>query len=183
VILDSISRTGAGSLLSDETANKVVDMINSYGCAWLAIGHPPRGDDSHVFGSTHFEAGEDIGIRLKGQRKEHEVGISLTCVKANDIAYPPTETYKLTFDAFGLNTIGRADIRDFDDLHEESMSRTDKVFQEVVEAGSQGITARAIDEIINIGSTHVSTALRKGTEEGTYEKLPKRGQNQPYRIK
>ena len=183
VILDSISRTGAGSLLSDETANKVVDMINSYGCAWLAIGHPPRGDDSHVFGSTHFEAGEDIGIRLKGQRKDREVGISLTCVKANDIAFPPVLTYRLGFDDFGLTTIKSADISDFEDLHEETLSRADKVFREVVEAGSNGITARAIDEIISIGATHVSTALRKGTEEGTYEKLPKKGQLQPYRMK
>ena len=183
VILDSISRTGAGSLLSDETANKVVDMINSYGCAWLAIGHPPRGDDSHVFGSTHFEAGEDIGIRLKGQRKDNEVGISLTCVKANDIAFPPVNAYKLGFDDFGLTTIKSAEISDFEDLHEESMSRADKVFQEVVEAGSNGITAKSIDEVINIGATHVSTALRKGAEAGIYEKMPKKGQLQPYRIK
>ena len=91
--------------------------------------------------------------------------------------------YKLGFDEFGLTTITSAEISDFEDLHEESMSRADKVFQEVVEAGSNGITAKSIDEVINIGATHVSTALRKGAEAGIYEKMPKKGQLQPYRIK
>ena len=84
VILDSISRTGLGSLLDDTTANQFTDAMNALGLTWLGVGHTPRGDDKHVFGSVHFTAGCDIEVRLVGSEYGHTLNLLLETVKAND---------------------------------------------------------------------------------------------------
>jgi len=84
VILDSISRTGLGSLLDDTTANQFTDAMNALGLTWLGVGHTPRGDDKHVFGSVHFTAGCDIEVRLVGSEHGHTLNLLLETVKAND---------------------------------------------------------------------------------------------------
>ena len=84
VVLDSISRTGLGSLLDDTTANQFTDAMNALGLTWLGVGHTPRGDDKHVFGSVHFTAGCDIEVRLVGSEYGHTLNLLLETVKAND---------------------------------------------------------------------------------------------------
>ena len=84
VILDSISRTGLGSLLDDTTANQFTDAMNALGLTWLGVGHTPRGDDKHIFGSVHFTAGCDIETRLVGSEYGHTLNLLLETVKAND---------------------------------------------------------------------------------------------------
>jgi len=84
VILDSISRTGLGSLIEDTTANQFTDAMNALGLTWLGVGHTPRGDDKHIFGSMHFTAGCDIEVRLVGSEYGHTLNLLLETVKAND---------------------------------------------------------------------------------------------------
>jgi len=84
VFLDSVSRTGLGTLLDDTTANQFTDMMNEIGLTWLGIGHTPRGDDKHVFGSVHFTAGCDIEIRLVSAEQGKTLTAMLETVKSND---------------------------------------------------------------------------------------------------
>ena len=84
VILDSISRTGLGSLLEDTTANQFTDSMNALGLTWLGVGHTPREDSKHIFGSVHFTAGCDIETRLVGSEDGHTLNLLLETVKAND---------------------------------------------------------------------------------------------------
>jgi len=116
VFLDSISRAGMGALAEDRTANSIVDTLNRTGVAWFAIGHTPRAEDTHIYGSFHFEAGEDIGIRLISQVSETELGIGLEVVKANDIRIPPKAFYALDFGEESLVGIRTAKDSEFPDL-------------------------------------------------------------------
>lgn len=117
-ILDSISRAGAGSLLEDVTANRITDMLNAACPTWLAIGHTPRDDSSHLYGSIHFDAGEDIGVKLRSQRWENQLGLCLEVVKGNDIAFPPPSYYALEFAGENLTVIRTARESEFPKLIE-----------------------------------------------------------------
>ena len=110
VMLDSLSRAGIGSLTEDQTANQFVDTMNSFG-TWIAIGHTPRADSDHVYGSQHFDAGQDIGIKVASERKENLLGVSLKVTKANDIPPVPLKILVFQFkeDGLGLENIGLAD--------------------------------------------------------------------------
>ena len=110
VMLDSLSRTGIGSLNEDQTANKFVDTMNGVG-TWIAIGHTPRADSDHVYGSQHFDAGQDIGIKVSSERKDNLLGVALRVTKANDIPPVPLKILVFQFreDGHGLENIGLAD--------------------------------------------------------------------------
>lgn len=100
VMLDSISRAGQGSLIEDESANRFVDLMNSLPARWwAAIGHTPRGDSEHLFGSIHFDAGMDIGVQVKTEPRENEVGLALKITKANDIGHFKPQYLALEFGA------------------------------------------------------------------------------------
>ena len=83
VILDSISRTGLGDLVSNETANSFTDIMNGLGLTWLGIAHMPH-DGDHIFGAMHYGAGADITVQLNGDEDGDVVGIKLETKKAND---------------------------------------------------------------------------------------------------
>jgi len=114
IVLDSISRARMGSLTDDSTANETIDTLNSFGCAWLAIGHtakPPQNADGskaktpdETFGSVHYGNGADITVKLTAEKMGLlETGVRLEVKKANDIATPPPMTLSLKFDEdYGL---------------------------------------------------------------------------------
>lgn len=105
VILDSISRSGYGDLNENQPVNKIVDAMNGLSRTWVALAHTPRQDESHVFGSVHFDAGMDIGVRLTTQsvREGLTVGVGLTVTKANDgVVTGKPLLFALEFDATGL---------------------------------------------------------------------------------
>lgn len=93
VFLDSISRAGQGSMVEDDTANRIIDLLHSVAPTWFAIGHTSRASDDHIYGSQMFDAGEDIGIKLVNERRTvpggQSVGVSLQVVKTNDMSFPP----------------------------------------------------------------------------------------------
>jgi hypothetical protein len=45
IILDSISRAGVGTMVGDEPANLIADMLNRLSPTWLALGHTPKGNE------------------------------------------------------------------------------------------------------------------------------------------
>ncbi len=87
VILDSISRAGVGDLNENQPVNRAIDMLNRLAPTWLAIAHTPRADETHVYGSVHFEAGEDLGVGLIAQTSMDGLltGVGLRVDKANDL--------------------------------------------------------------------------------------------------
>lgn len=151
IFFDSISRAGAGDLNSDRAANAIVDGLNSTGAAWLGIAHSPRGDDSHIFGSMHFEAGADVNIRILGDRKnDTELGVGLQVVKANDLPPQPMQAFHLQFDLqYGLIAAMPASVDDYPGLSEQ-IERTpaDKLYEllGVWKSGGVDQIAKEIDE-------------------------------------
>lgn len=105
VLLDSISRSGFGDLNENQPVNRIIDAMNGLCPTWAALAHTPRSDESHLYGSVHFDAGMDVGVRLATQSKLSGavVGVSLSVTKANDgrVGGVPL-IYALEFDETGL---------------------------------------------------------------------------------
>ena len=162
VMIDSISRAGVGSLNEDETANRIIDTINGLNAQWwAAIGHTPRADSNHLFGSVHFDAGEDIGVKVASEVREKTVGIALEIVKANDIGHYPTQYIALEFDALNrpLSRIRAAKGSDFPDLLEQrKLPRLEQIKQFILLNGGQA-TPTDIANGIGMQAPHVSAAL------------------------
>jgi hypothetical protein len=104
VLYDSISRAGNGSMVQDDVANKTMDMLNALSPTWVALGHSPRGDETHAFGSQMFDAAADLTVQLKSQTSKDKLttGISLEVIKAND-----TSTGHLAVHVFDWAPTGR----------------------------------------------------------------------------
>lgn len=105
VLLDSISRAGFGDLKDNEPVNKIIDAMNGLCRSWCALAHTPRADETHLYGSVHFDAGMDIGVRLTTQLADEGliVGVALAVTKANDgrVGGKPL-IYAMEFDDTGL---------------------------------------------------------------------------------
>lgn len=143
IVLDSISRAGYGSLVEDRPVNAIVDALNSLGDTWLALAHTPRQDETHLFGSIHFEAGADVVVQLLSQLKGNTtLGIGLQITKANDMPKQGLKTYSYEFDEYGLCAARKARPREFLEI----------------EAGKKvGLTEEVEDYILNYGASDAST--------------------------
>lgn len=115
--LDSVTRAGLGKMVEDSTANSFIDEMNALPC-WFAVGHTPKYDSSVLYGNIGYTAGEDIGIRLQGETRDHILGVKLEMVKANDVAFSKPEYLALEFaeDRSGLQVIRRANGKEFPEL-------------------------------------------------------------------
>jgi hypothetical protein len=104
VILDSLSRAGQ-SLVDDTAANKTMDVLNSLGCAWLAIGHTPRNDATHVFGSQMFTAAADLEVGIEWKEDMPFMYQRMTMVKSNDAGKLNPVSIRYEMDEFGVQAI------------------------------------------------------------------------------
>jgi hypothetical protein len=130
-VLDSLSRSGAGDLTENGPANKTMDLLNGMGCAYLALAHTPRADETHVFGSQMFDAACDLGVQMLTQDSPHEdylnptLGIGLRITKANDTAKPPLKIWALEFDRrYGLTGVRPAERNEFPEIEDSSQPRS-----------------------------------------------------------
>lgn len=98
VFLDSISRAGVGSMVADDVANSIIDTLNNIAPTWIAIGHTPRGDSTHQYGSIFFDAGQDIGVRIVSEQKDNGLRLGLEVVKANEMKAGHRDLLELVFD-------------------------------------------------------------------------------------
>ncbi len=119
IVLDSISRAGySGSLTEDVTSNRITDALNALGVTWLGLGHTPRADETHEYGSVMFRAAVDVMIIMTTQSiGENKMGVGLRIDKANDL---PTRLPQLLigmeFDERGLMRAWRARSSEFPEL-------------------------------------------------------------------
>ena len=107
-ILDSMSFTQVGSVNDDTTATKTISLLRSIGGTWVVLGHTPRGDTSHVIGSTLQDAGADVMVRLSSERVGSTNGLAMEVTKANDISFP--KKYYLAFEFEKPDMEGRANL-------------------------------------------------------------------------
>lgn len=159
LFLDSISRTGFGKLKDDDTANAIIDTLNRLAPTWFAIAHTPREDESHTFGSVHFDAGEDIGIQLLTQSGNGVMGIGLKVVIGKDISKPPMQVIAFEFDGSGLTAIRPAGQHEFVEIAAgERKPLADEIKEYLLMAGKA--TGTEIADAIGRNPSNVRAALR-----------------------
>ena len=160
--LDSISRAGAGKLVEDSVANSIIDSLNSLGITWAALGHSPRNDESHLFGSMHFDAGADVQVQLLSQLAKDgmTLGIGLKVTKGNDVATGRLTIHALDFDKDGLVAIRSADGREFPEITAgRKMSLTDEVADYLLATPGGRDSATSIASEIERPRQNVATVL------------------------
>lgn len=156
VILDSISRaSGGGSLTTDDTANTIMDTLNSIGITWLAIGHTSRETNSHVFGSQMFDAAADVTVAVNAERKGETLGIALRVTMTKDISFPPPETLALEFGENGLEGVRTANTYEFPQLEaERKLTPMERVYIHLGEVGED--TSSNMAKVLGVDRSNLS---------------------------
>jgi hypothetical protein len=184
VILDSISRSGLGDLNTNDAGNNFINTMNSLECSWIGIGHSPRGDDTHVYGSMMFEAGQDIGIQALSERKGNTNGVALKVTKANDMRFPPVSYLALEFtddddDDSRLISIREARKSEFPELSISGpVSRTQQALNFLHDQPDGTASVKEIAEGIDMAVPNCSVMLKEGD---SFQSLPKEGRGRRYR--
>ena len=127
IIVDSISRAGLGSLVEDNVAVKLTDLLNNLvkesDRTWLGIAHRAH-SNQYVFGSIHFIAAADVVIKVDAARNDKkQLGLKLAVEKSNDMAPPIPRIIGLSFDAMGINGLWNSNKYEFPDLAEEESTK------------------------------------------------------------
>ena len=109
-----------GDLNENKAANYIMDRLNSMSATWLGIGHPPRSDSSHLFGSTMFDAAADMVLGFKAHKySDTKLGVRMEATKVNDIAKPDDMYLTYSFDTHGLSNISLSKEEEHPSLAEE----------------------------------------------------------------
>lgn len=118
VVLDSLSRTGAGDLNSNQAANETMDMLNSVGVSWLALAHTPKHGPG-IFGSRMFEAAADITVALTPAHSPEgdKLGTHLEIDKSNDLPRFRSQTWTYEFSGYDLTAVRPSFPNEFPDLN------------------------------------------------------------------
>jgi hypothetical protein len=167
--VDSLSRAGYGDLNDNQDTNRGMDALNALDTGWLAIGHTPRGDESHLFGSQMQDAAADIMVGLISEERVDRLGkvtlgIGLKGTKANDVRVPPLTIMAFEFDAIGLTAIRKARPGEFLTI-ENTGAALDVRGQVSAYLESEGAaTATSIARDTGIARSTIATLLRNGPE-------------------
>lgn len=156
VVIDSISRAGAGDLTTNETGNQIIDILNSLNIAWLGIGHSPRNSDEHIFGTVMQDAAADVMIAIKSKPVDmNELLISLHVMKANDFATPSPKSW-----VFHMNEFGILGIEIDDRVNEMTLNSPAQIIGDyLVEVGQA--TATQISKVLDMDRANVSRILKQ----------------------
>ena len=158
LIIDSLSRTGTGDLNENQPANETMDTLNSLGCSWLAIAHPPRSNKDHVFGSTMFENAADVIVKVTHEVADNKIGVRLGVTKANDIAFPPPMTLTYAFDDFGPTEVRLASKNEFNLGLEHKDTAEETIYGYLLEEKGKA-TATLIAKDLGLSRSRVSHIL------------------------
>lgn len=156
--LDSVSRAGFGDLNDNQPANKIIDAMNGLCDTWVGLAHTPRSDESHVFGSIHFDAGIDIATQLLTQQKERLMGVGLRVTKANDVPLMRKPwIFALEFDDEGLASTRNARQGEFGLLEKVGRSLLEDAVDYLLRVGEA--TASEIAEYVGKDRSEISREL------------------------
>jgi hypothetical protein len=167
VFFDSISRGGAGSMNADDVANRIMDMLNALCPTWFALGHSPRGDESHVYGSQMFDGACDLAVQLQSQVSgdKASTGVRLKVSKANDIPEGFASTHVLEWGPEGLTGIRAAKQGEFAALEANRKIGVEEACRMMAETASGGlITASAVANEHDLNRSNVATYLSTSDE-------------------
>ena len=179
LVLDSLSRTGMGDLNENRPVNATIDALNALCPTWLALAHTPRGDESHIFGGIHFEAGADIVVQLQSQTTPKSLGLGLQVTKANDMRLPPQEVFRLSFNGFALTAFEKAREKEFGDIER---GRKQPLEQAVIEylLDKEKASATEIAEATGFNRVNVAKLL---LNDNRFTRAEKVGREQLYIYK
>ena len=170
VVLDSISRSGAGDMKEDRVATRTIDMLNDLGVSWVAIAHTPKYDDKVYYGSGMYEAGADVMLRHSSSRIDDagSLAVLLEVTKANDMPVPKPMGLHYSFDENGLSGIRFATKDEVADLVDKEIHLRDSIREYLGETGK----ATATELAKNLGKeraevTEVIRQLYKAGEIGS----------------
>lgn len=164
--LDSLSRSGFGDLKEDRIANSIMDTLNRMIPTWVALAHTPRGDESHTFGSTMFDAAADVTVQGITQLANDSmtVGVGLKVTMANDIPTGGLSIHAFDFDSTGLVAIRKAGGTEFPQIvANKRMSLADEVEEFLLHVPGGKEAAPDIAENIGRRRDEVSRELNKNS--------------------
>ena len=122
VVLDSLSRAGF-SLEDSSDSNAVMDLLNGFQVAWLALAHTPRADSDHVFGSQMFTAAADIEWKVTSKKDEvtSDLYQKFENKKSNDFDWSYDEYLFYKMNEFGPEKIALINPDEFPEDEEEKV--------------------------------------------------------------
>jgi hypothetical protein len=179
VFLDSLSRAGFGKMTEDESANQAMDAMNQLAPTWVALGHTPRADDRHVYGSQMYDAAIDVGVQLSSvhNKRSGALGIGMQVVKANDFAPPEQARLTLDFNESGLSAVRPATQGEFPELEQ---ARPVRVVEEIEDFLLEFGKASATQIAKEIGRARPEVARWLRTSR--FQKGPKVGKSVLYTV-
>ena len=181
VFLDSVSRSGGGSLTEDLTANRFVDAMNSIGTSWVGIGHTGRAQEERLYGNIMFEAGVDVAVKLNSVRVDEGRIVDLEVTKANDIAFPKKMYLRLGFDKNGLNLLRHVNDEDMALLKDDGNEDADMLITEAILAFEGQATATEIANHSGVDRSTVARHLRNRRD--LYQVVKTEGKSVYYGLK
>ena len=183
VVVDSLSRTGVGDLTENQTANNAMDLLNGLGAAWLALGHTPRSDETHLYGSVMFDAAADIAIQLLTEEQDGptpQLGIGMKVTKSNDTAKPPLRIWAYEFDRrYGISRVREAEAFEFPVIEDDGSGAKGAASANTARVAAYLLQGPAhisrIAEELMMSKSSVSRALDELSVHSRVELLPDRG--------
>lgn len=169
VFLDSLSRAGLGDLNANDSVNKIVDRLNSLP-AWVALGHTPRADTTHVYGSQMFDAAADVTVRLQSQQEDDgPLGVGLELDKRNDVPWHAMTIVALEFDELGLKRMRPAKAGEFPDVETgRKMTVRQQVMQFLMDCDGGAADATTVSEATGIDRANISRMFNNDSEHFTF---------------
>ena len=160
VVLDSISRSGAGDMKEDRVATRTIDMLNDLGVSWVAIAHTPKYDDQVYYGSGMYEAGADVMLRHNSTIIDDSgsLAILLEVTKANDMPVPKPMGLHYSFDENGLSAIRFATKDEVSDLVNKEITLRDSIKEYLGETGKATATKLSVE--LSMERAEVTEAIR-----------------------
>ena len=147
-------------------------MLNSLGSTWVAIGHTPRADNDHIVGSMMFDAAADLTVGVKSEQTPGRLAVALQVTKANDVAFPPKEYLRFSFDMDGVTSVSRGESNDVPNLELGSrLTPREKInafLQEQGEASSAEISRATGIQLPNVSrelTSHPDTYRHAGRDK------------------
>jgi len=163
IVLDSMSRSGYGDLTENKPGNALIDSLSGLCDTWLALGHTPRQDETHIFGSLMFDAGADITIKLLSESKEDgRLGVGWQITKANDLRRYPVKIYAFEFDDdSGLKAVRPAETFEFPKITaNQEVSVEEQMIDYILEQDSADATATELADALKKQRTYIARLLR-----------------------
>ena len=159
VVIDSISRAGAGDMREDRVATATIDMLNSMGVAWLGIAHTPKYDEKTYYGNSQYEAGADVMVRHSSTVIDDKgsLAILLEVTKANDIPVPAPMGLHYSFDDSGLSGVRFATMSETLSLRDENDNHYISIKEFLSDNGKQ--TATQLSTQLSIDRKKVTNHL------------------------